>query len=141
MLAPIKIGKDYYVCEVVIKQVAERQGFYLLEVELSKKFADVFKTVNDSTPANSKLVIAQKIAEVNGQSEDAFEQRSFVSMKGELVGEYLDADLFEGTGENASAHGWGNYLLKDRKTKLDTLTDGTGKDIILIKKRVGATYC
>ena len=114
LLAPIKIGEDNYVCEVVIKQGSERQGFYLHEVELSKKFADVFKTVNDSTPANSKLIIAQKIAEVN--SDGKFYQKAYVSMKGELVGDYLDADEFEGTGEGAMAHGWGNYLLKDRKT-------------------------
>lgn len=36
-------------------------------------------------------------------------------MKGELVGDYLDADEFEGTGEGAMAHGWGMYyaLSKD----------------------------
>ncbi len=34
-------------------------------------------------------------------------------MKGELVGDYLDADEFEGTGERAMAHGWLIVRLKD----------------------------
>ena len=42
-------------------------------------------------------------------------QKAYVSMKGELVGDYLDADEFEGTGEGAMAHGWGNYLRNKRE--------------------------
>ncbi len=45
-----------------------------------------------------------------------FNQPGFVSMKTELVGDYLDADRFEGTGEGNAAHGWGNYALQDRET-------------------------
>ena len=52
----------------------------------------------------------------NVNSDGKLYQKGYVSMKGELVGDYLDADGFEGTGEGAMAHGWGNYLLKDRKT-------------------------
>ena len=42
--------------------------------------------------------------------------KAYVSMKQPLQGEYLDAERFEGTGEGIMAHGWGNYLLKDRVT-------------------------
>ena len=40
---------------------------------------------------------------------------AYVSMKGELIGDKLDADRFEGTGEDAAAHGWGNYLLQSQE--------------------------
>lgn len=50
------------------------------------------------------------------ESENIYYQSAYVSMKGELEGEYLDADRFEGTGEGNAAHGWGNYLLKSRET-------------------------
>lgn len=40
-------------------------------------------------------------------------QKAYVSMRGELQGEYLDADEHYGEGEGGTmAHGWGNYLLK-----------------------------
>ena len=71
---------------------------------------------SNKTKLPNTNTISQSEINVNNQSKDIFEQRAFVSMKSELVGDYLDADEFEGTGGNASAHGWGNYLLKDRKT-------------------------
>ena len=55
-------------------------------------------------------------SDTNINSDGKLYQKAYVSMKGDLVGDYLDADEFEGTGEGAMAHGWGNYLLKDRKT-------------------------
>ena len=48
--------------------------------------------------------------------DESYEQPGYVSMKTELVGDYLDADRFEGTGEGYAAHGWGNYALQDRQT-------------------------
>ena len=132
LLAPIKIGKENHVCEVVIKQGVERQGFYLHEVELSEKFTDVFKTATGSTSANSKLIVAKKIAEVN--SGGKLYQKAYVSMKGELVGDYLDADSFEMSGEGAMAHRWGNYLLKDRKTNKIRYFDHWNERKIFYKK-------
>ena len=61
LVAPIKIGKDDYICEVVIKIGKARKGLYLHRVEISKELAEVFKTANGSTPTSSKLIIAQKI--------------------------------------------------------------------------------
>ncbi len=57
-------GEEYF-CEVIIKSNKDRQGFYLHEVELTKKLTDVFKTANGSTSMSSKLIIAHKIAEFN----------------------------------------------------------------------------
>ena len=72
LIAPVKIGTEDYICEVVVKQGAERQGFYLHEVELTKKLADVFKTANGSTSTSFKLIISQHIENVkkNLQSQD-----------------------------------------------------------------------
>lgn len=42
----------------------------------------------------------------------ALNQIAYASMKGDLWGDYLDANLFAGTGEGAMVWGWGNYLLK-----------------------------
>ena len=43
-------------------------------------------------------------------------QSGFVSMRNALVGTQLDADAHYGEGEHGNmAHGWGNYLLLDRK--------------------------
>ena len=42
--------------------------------------------------------------------------KAYVSTPFPLVGEYFDADRFEGVGEGSSVHGWGNYALKDRTT-------------------------
>lgn len=57
----------------------------------------------------------KKKGEWSEDSENIYYQSAYVSMKGELEGEYLDADRFEGTGEGNAAHGWGNYLLKSRE--------------------------
>ena len=59
------VSPNLWACEVVVKQGKERQGFYLHEVELTKKLTDVFKTTNGSTSMSSKLIIAHKIAEFN----------------------------------------------------------------------------
>lgn len=46
---------------------------------------------------------------------DVLYQPGYASMRGELVGDALDADRFEGTGEGSSVWAWGNYLLKSQK--------------------------
>lgn len=65
LIAPIKINGENYACEVVVKKGKERQGFYLHEVEITNKLADVFKTANGSTPTSSNLIIADKINKLN----------------------------------------------------------------------------
>ena len=105
-------GKPY---DVTTKIGVDENGnlFYLLLLD-EKNNSLVSKTGTKSNPNKGaiNLTISQSEPNVNNR----LYQKAYVSMKGELVGDYLDADMFEGTGENASAHGWGNYLLKDRKT-------------------------
>ncbi len=71
IIAPIKINGEDYICEAVIAKSENRQGFYLHEVEITKKLADVFKTAINGTPASSKLIIARKIAEINSSFDKA----------------------------------------------------------------------
>ena len=70
-IAPVSIDNEQYACEVVIKKNPDRTGFYLHEVEITKKLADVFKTAQHGTPASSKLIIARKIAEINSSFDKA----------------------------------------------------------------------
>ena len=55
-------------------------------------------------------------ADFVGDEDGKLYSKAYVSTPFPLVGEYFDADRFEGRGENASAHGWGNYALKDKYT-------------------------
>lgn len=68
IVAPIKLGEDDYVCEVVVKKVRGQQRFYLHEVEIKKTLDGVFKSVanNGNASQASKLIIGKHIAEVKG---------------------------------------------------------------------------
>ena len=69
MIAPLKINGVDYIGEVVVEQRPNRQGFYLHEVEIKEKLADVFKTPTEgSTPPVSKLIISQWLAKINPAS-------------------------------------------------------------------------
>ena len=133
LIANIEIGNEKYVCEVVVKQGATRQGFYLHEVALKKDLEDVFKTVNDSTPSRSKLILAQYIQKGNkafGKLDEngeplVTEVQKFVEEKGIVLNQtawhgspftFNNFDLGSiGTGEGAQAHGWGLYFAKNKK--------------------------
>ena len=66
ILAPINIGKDVYICDIVVIIRSNKTSFYLHEVEQINKFANVFKTpTKGSTSANSKLIITHKIQNFN----------------------------------------------------------------------------
>lgn len=80
---------------------------------------------------NDSSTISQSDENVN--SDGKLYQKAYVSMKGELVGDYLDADEFAGTGEGAMVHGWGNYLLKDRKKNKVYYYDWMSQDKIYYK--------
>ncbi len=76
MLAPLKINGIDYVGEVVVEQRPNRQGFYLHEVEVKEKLADVFKTPTEgSTSPASKLIISQLLAKVKSQNKNNLEFR------------------------------------------------------------------
>lgn len=66
IVAPIKLGEDDYVCEVVVKKVRGQQRFYLHEVEIKKTLDGVFKSVANNGNASqvSKLILGKHLAEV-----------------------------------------------------------------------------
>lgn len=67
--APVTINGEKYVCEAVLQKSKNRTGFYLHEVGLSEKLADVFKTAINGTPTSSKLIIAKEIAKFNPSAD------------------------------------------------------------------------
>lgn len=68
IVAPIKLGEDDYVCEVVVKKVRGQQRFYLHEVEIKRTLDGVFKSVANNGNASqvSKLILGKHLAEVKG---------------------------------------------------------------------------
>lgn len=68
IVAPIKLGEDDYVCEVVVKKIRGQQRFYLHEVERKKTLDGVFKSVANNGNASqvSKLILGKHLAEVKG---------------------------------------------------------------------------
>ena len=71
IVAPITIGGVNYVGEVVVKRGAQRQGFYLHEVEISKGLEKAFKTATGSAPQarTSRLILSTKLEEVKNSSK------------------------------------------------------------------------
>jgi hypothetical protein len=51
----------------------------------------------------------------NEQDPRMLYQPAYVSLKGELVGDYIDADLHLGRGDNTRVWLWGNYMLLNEK--------------------------
>ncbi len=76
IVAPIKLGEDDYVCEVVVKKVRGQQRFYLHEVEIKKTLDGVFKSVANNGNASqvSKLILGKHLAEVNGKVSKAVDE-------------------------------------------------------------------
>ena len=68
IVAPVRLGEDDYICEVVAKKVRGKQRFYLHEVEIKKTLDGVFKSVANNGNASqvSRLIIGKHIAEVKG---------------------------------------------------------------------------
>lgn len=68
IVAPIKLGEDDYVCEVVVKKVRGQQRFYLHEVEIKRTLDGVFKSVANNGNASqvSKLILGKHLSEVKG---------------------------------------------------------------------------
>lgn len=69
-VAPITIKNEEYFCEVVVKATDKYAAsgvkrFYLHEVELTKKLADVFQTSLGGTSASSKSIIADLVNKLN----------------------------------------------------------------------------
>lgn len=68
--APVTIKGVEYVCEVVVEQRTNRQGFYLHDVEIKKKLEDVFKTSTEGgTPQASRSILALRAEDVKREEE------------------------------------------------------------------------
>ena len=66
LAAPISIAGKEYICEVIVEQRPNRQGFYLHEVEVKEKLGNVFKTATQgSTRQASRSILALRNSEVN----------------------------------------------------------------------------
>ena len=115
MLAPLKINGIDYIGEVVVKQGNERQGFYLHEVEIKEKLADVFKTANGSTLPTSKLIISQLLAKIKEQDKKNLEFSRKRIFTGSAASYDKPSLQYIGTGEGAQAYGWGLYGSESRK--------------------------
>ena len=76
IVAPIKLGEDDYVCEVVVKKVRGQQRFYLHEVEIKRTLDGVFKSVANNGNASqvSKLILGKHLAEVKGNVSKAVDE-------------------------------------------------------------------
>ena len=69
--APVTIKDLEYICEVVVEQRSNRQGFYLHEVEIKKKLEDVFKTSTEGgTPQASRSILALRAEDVKREEEN-----------------------------------------------------------------------
>lgn len=69
--APVTIKDVEYICEVVVEQRSNRQGFYLHEVEIKKKLEDVFKTSTEGgTPQASRSILALRAEDVKREEEN-----------------------------------------------------------------------
>ena len=70
LIANVKIGGKDYVCEVIVKQSENKQGFYLHEVEVKKNLNGVFRTaLYDGTPSRSRLIISRYAEEAHNSSK------------------------------------------------------------------------
>lgn len=101
IVAPVKIGNERYVCEVIVKQGKQRQGFYLHEVTIQKDLESVFKTANGSTLPRSKSIIADyagkgkgcsKVVDENGEPKVMYHGTPYGGFDTFKVESYFTAD-------------------------------------------------
>ncbi len=93
IVAPIKLGEDDYVCEVVVKKVRGQQRFYLHEVEIKKTLDGVFKSVANNGNASqvSKLILGKHLAEVKGNVSKVVDENG----EPKVVYHGTESDFFE----------------------------------------------
>ena len=122
IIAPVKIGAEYYACEVVVKKARGQQKFYLHEVEIKKTLDDVFKSVANNGNASqvSRLILGKHLAEVKGKVSQVVDENgeplvvyhgsgsTFYEFKGEFTGkgndQYGSGFYFTTSKENANGY-------------------------------------
>lgn len=102
--------------QYVSAKVAEQNGIndYLADPQKYYITASPYLTLEESQRVFPKL--ENMLNSIKTREEEGtviLFQPGFASMRGELIGDALDADLFFGTGEKSSVWFWGNYLLAD----------------------------
>ncbi|GHT63411.1 hypothetical protein FACS1894110_01160 [Spirochaetia bacterium] len=124
--APIQIGNEEYIGEVIVNHYeANENGYYLHEVEIKSKLRDAFKTGLDTSASEgaSTLIIAQKLKEVKRNSKQALRRE----MKARLAS--LPPEQFHVEGLKAAAlvqtlPVWSQYtnilLFLSMKNEIDT---------------------
>jgi len=74
------------------------------------------KLTDDVLVFNSKQVKSTDNFGYYGLDNDRLDyQIGYASMKGEMIGDYIDANKFAHTGEGPNVHGWGNYFLASKE--------------------------
>jgi hypothetical protein len=114
--APVNIGTGEYIAEVIIKKSDDDKSYYLHRVEIKTKLHGAFKTGSDTGAPEgaSKLIIAQKLAEVKGnisQVRDANGEPLPV-----FHGTHAQFDIFDRSKGDLNDAGWsgeGHYFYED----------------------------
>ncbi|WP_418178197.1 hypothetical protein [Akkermansia sp.] len=116
--APVTIKDVEYICEVVVEQRSNRQGFYLHEVEIKKKLEDVFKTSTEGgTPQASRSILALRAEDVKREEEN---MSKVVDENGEPrvvyhgSGEKFNTFSHKFAMKNGAVKGRGFYFTDDR---------------------------
>lgn len=104
--------------QYVSAKVAEQNGIndYLADPQKYYITASPYLTLEESQRVFPKL--ENMLNSIKTREEEGtviLFQPGFASMRGELIGDALDAEKYEGTGEGSSVWAWGNYLLKSQK--------------------------
>lgn len=115
LAAPISIAGNEYICEVIVEQRPNRQGFYLHEVEVKEKLGNVFKTSTEGgTRQAPRSILALRDAEVNTIWENC---SKVVDENGEPMVVYhgtSSPEAFTVFGEK-KASSQGSYLEEDQQ--------------------------
>lgn len=122
--APVTIKDVEYICEVVVEQRSNRQGFYLHEVEIKKKLEDVFKTSTEGgTPQASRSILALRAEDVKREEEN---MSKVVDENGEPLVVYHGTDsqftVFDSSKVETSWYSHGFYF-SDKKSDAKSYGD------------------
>lgn len=148
--APVTIKDIEYICEVVVEQRSNRQGFYLHEVEVKKKLEDVFKTsTKGGTPQASRSILslrAEDVKRLESEMSKVVNENNGESGEGSLnvtfsLSEDSPLRVSRGTQNlevvhriaadlRADAATWGRY---DGKTDEAAFLTNVGRNIAMVK--------
>lgn len=95
-----------------------------IATESKKKYDPLFTETGEITDVNlQSAFISYQNQFNNPNNSGVLFQTGYASMRGELIGESLDADAFAGKGEGSSVWFWGNYLLANKELDKENYYD------------------